>query len=397
MQWLEDRCQAQLQRAEAECLRRSRSVLSFQSATRLTQNGQSFLQFSSNDYLGLATAALDISLHSGAGASPLVSGYSEHHAHFESAMAQYLGFESALYFNSGFSANESVLRTCLNAKDVVFADKLNHASLIDGVRYSGAKSIRYVHLDMSMLEQRLRETEVPQGGRRWIVTDAVFSMDGHIAPLKEILALAEAYDAAIFVDDAHGFGVFGEGRGTISGLEIEPSKIDVLMVTCGKSLGVSGACILGKQVLIDYLVQECRAYIYSTAVPPFVLQACSARLEHLIHATEARRNLERLGSYLYGRLSELKSLFGYEIKDAEQIMHGFHHPVQPFIIGDAETVMELNTYLFSQGLVVGAIRPPTVPQGTARLRISLTAEHTIEDIDILIDAISEFFHFRTAS
>ncbi len=392
MQWLEQRCREQLQVVSEANLLRRRGVCEFQNAREMILGGILFLQFSSNDYLGFATAPSHLQNMAafGAGASPLVSGYSEDHAVFESAVADYLGFEASLYFNAGFAANEAVLRTCLTQKDVVFSDRLNHASLIDGVRYSDAKNIRYPHLNMDMLEHQLKEVKVPLGGRRWIVTDAVFSMDGHIAPLNDIVFLAQKYEAAVYVDDAHGFGVFGHGRGTVHGLGIDLEKIDVLMVTCGKALGAVGACILGKQVLIDYLVNACRAYIYSTAVPQVMLQVCSARLNRLRNAQRERQNLQQVGLYLYERLSELQTLFGYAIKANTQVLDGFHHPVQPLIIGQAQSVVALDQFLRKEGVYVGAIRPPTVPNGTARLRISLTAQHSVSDVDRLIDIITEF-------
>lgn len=388
--WLSKRCNLKIQKLQDQGQLRVRQPMDFISATHLKIEQRSFLQFASNDYLGLACEHKLAAGFSGAGASPLVSGYSSVHAAFEAELAAYLGFDAALYFNAGFTANESMLNLLLDKKDVVFSDKLNHASLIDGVLKSGARQYRYQHLDIADLERLLQTKPVPTGGQRWIISDTVFSMDGDIAPLVKIVALAKRYDAAVYFDDAHGFGVFGEGRGTCAALGIPPEDIDVLMVTCGKAMGVMGAVVLGSAPVILYAVQASRAYIYSTAVPPQVLQSCLYALRMMIHATDRRLRLQALSLYLSECLTDVAHEFGYQVKPVKAHCLGFIHPVQPLILGQLDTLAALNTWLLDQGILVGAIRPPTVPVGTARLRISLNSMHSHADIKVLCETIGAF-------
>lgn len=401
MQWLETFCQSRLAEIDIQGLTRQRLAVQNLNGRHYQINNQSYLQFASNDYLALAGRAFaglssswqnlnEPDFAQGAGASPLVTGFSPVHQAFEQAIARYLGFEAALYFNSGFSANEALLGTLVRKNDLVFADRLNHASLIDGVRHAGARHIRYKHLDLDDLERLLHQHQRADG-RLWIITDAVFSMDGDIAPLQDIQRLARRYGAALVIDDAHGFGVLGQGRGSCAEFDLDPCDVDLLTVTCGKALGVTGALVCGKQVVIDCLVQQSRSYIYSTAAPPMILQACLSSLQELQQAHRQRSHLAELGSVLAKELNVLALKVNRTTKEQDQNQFSMHHPVQPFIVGDIDELMALNTWLKSHGILVGAIRPPTVPKGTSRLRISLNAAHELADIHQLITTLTAFY------
>ena len=382
--------QDELDTRAAQGLLRHRCSLQSAQGTRVKVNGKSILSFSSNDYLGLADhpqllAALQAGTQQyglGAGASHLVSGHFSAHDELEQALAEFVGKPAALLFSSGYLANLGAVQALVGRNDRVFADKLNHASLNDAMLLSRAQVHRYRHNDMAHLAQLLGQ---PNNGRKLVITDAVFSMDGDLAPLLELLALCEQYDAWLLVDDAHGFGILGEqGRGSLfhhrdsSGLA---SPRIIYMATLGKAAGVSGAFIAAEQVVIDTLVQNARSYIYTTASLPALSCAVLASLRLLQKEEWRRTQLWKLVAQLRAGLIGLPWV----------LMHS-DTPIQPLLVGNNNVAVALSEALRTRGIWVPAIRPPTVPQGTARLRISLSAAHSEQDVAQLISALHELAH-----
>jgi len=337
--------------------------------------GQTYLNFSSNDYLGLSRAPeLIAALHRGAqqygvgsGASPLVTGYNEAHLALETKLCQITGFESALLFSSGFSANSTLCKTLFDKQDVVLADKLVHASIIDGLRDSGADFKRFLHNSTESAERLLAKNTVSA-----LITESVFSMDGDIAPISALSALCRAHNAWLIVDDAHGFGV--------SDIFNQPAAnlIDIQIVTFGKALGCQGAAILGSRELIAFLVSNAREYIYSTALSPANAALALAAVEHCEAHPELRQKLQR-------NISIFKQL----CQDADIPLLGSDTAIQPLIIGDAEQTLLVAQKLKAMGIWVGAIRPPTVPVGSARLRITLSASHSEAAIRRCVKGIAQ--------
>ncbi|MCX7672957.1 MAG: 8-amino-7-oxononanoate synthase [Thiobacillaceae bacterium] len=351
--------------------------------------GREYLSFASNDYLGLANhselvAEVQIAAgrHGvGAGAAHLLSGHHALHQALEAELAAFVGLPAALLFTCGYMANLGVVTALLGHHDAIFADRLNHASLTDAAILSRAQHHRYPHLDLAALERMLADSRARV---KMIATDAVFSMDGDLAPLPELLALAERYGAWLYVDDAHGFGVLGaEGRGSLEHhrLTLHPSPLPphpalIYMATLGKAAGVSGAFVAGSPELIDWLTQRARTHIYTTASPP-MLAAAVRRSLRLIRAGEQRR------AQLRGLIERLR-------RGAEGLpwrLRPSDTPIQPLIVGEDAAAVQLSEALRTRGLWVPAIRPPTVPEGTARLRISLSAAHREADIDRLLEAL----------
>lgn len=372
-------------RAAQGLLRRRRTLASAQ-GVRITVDGKSYLSFCSNDYLGLAShPKLIVALQQGAqqfgvgaGASHLVSGHFEAHQQFEAAFAEFVGKPAALAFSTGYMANLGVVQALVGRGDTVFADKLNHASLNDAMLLSRAEVKRYRHNDMAHLAGLLSQTK---SGRKLIITDAVFSMDGDIALVPELLALCEQYDAWLLLDDAHGFGVLGEqGRGVMANFKLASPRI-IYMATLGKAAGVSGACVAAEQVVIDTLLQNARSYIYTTASPPALSVALQASLQILREEDWRREKLQQLIAQLHEG-----------VRDLPWQMMASSTPIQPLLVGGNEAALSLSDGLRERGIWVPAIRPPTVPQGTARLRITLSAAHTEKDIDELLKALHELAH-----
>ena len=350
---------------------------------RIFWRNREFINFSSNDYLNLAgdprlakAAARAARRYGvGAGASPLISGYLPPVRHLERALAAWEGTEAALVFSSGFAANVGVVNTLAGPEDVIFSDELNHASLIDGCRLSSAQVRVYRHIDLEDLEALLIR-HGPAARRRIIVTDSVFSMDGDWAPLPEILKLAQKHDALLLVDEAHATGVLGEhGRGLtefLLGLECLAHSRLIKVGTLSKALGSQGGFVCGTRMLIEGLVNRCRPYIYSTGLAPPSAAAARRALRVVQEEPDRRRHLLALASVLRTRLQNL----GYSnMPSRSQIV--------PVIVGDASAAMELSARLAERGFLVPAIRPPSVPEGTSRLRISLTAGHTEDDVERL--------------
>ena len=385
----------QLQQAldalEAQGLRRRRRVAQSACATLMTADGQRLLCFNSNDYLGLAAdARVAAALHegvrlygAGSGASHLVSGHSKAHQLLEERLAElmapHLHQPGALYFSTGYMANLAVLSALASVApqhSEIFSDALNHASIIDGARLSRARVTVYPHVDLQALEQALRASAATQ---RIVVTDAVFSMDGDIAPLAELLALCERFGAWLVVDDAHGFGVLGEhGRGVLEHLQLCSEQI-VYMGTLGKAAGVSGAFVAAHATVIDWLVQRARTYIYTTAAAPALAHALQASLDILTgrEGRQRRAQLELLRHQLQG----LPLPAGWRQLPSAT-------PIQSVVIGRNAEVLAAAQSLEAKGLWVTAIRSPTVPVGTARLRITLSASHTHDDVARLRAALA---------
>ena len=371
-------------RAAAGLARSRRSVASAQGA-RVVVGCREVVAFASNDYLGLANhsavaaAARDAVGHwgVGAGASHLICGHASAHDALETEIAAFVRpgeIVRALTFSSGYLANLAILTALAGRGDAIFADRLNHACLNDGALLSRARFVRYAHGDVAALRSRLAGTPA---ARRLIATDAVFSMDGDIAPLPELLALADEFDAWLVVDDAHGFGVLGEGRGTLAHFGLRSERI-VAMGTLGKAAGVAGAFVVAHPAVIDTLAQTARSYLYTTAAPPLLAEATRAALA-LIRDDDARRtHLARLIAHWRKRAAALP----WRLGDSST-------PIQPIFVGDNAAASALAEALWQRGFWVPAIRPPTVPVGTARLRVSLSAAHTTADVDALVDALAD--------
>jgi 8-amino-7-oxononanoate synthase len=376
------------QRAGQRLSRRRRVVDSVQGA-RLTSDGRQMLHFGSNDYLGLASDPRVVAAAQqgaarygvGAGASHLVSGHFQPHDDLERELAAWVApcaNARALLFSTGYMANLGVVTALVGRADTVFGDRLNHACLNDAALLSRAEFIRYAHANVGELAARLAAS---RARRKLICTDAVFSMDGDLAPLPQLLELADAHDAWLVVDDAHGFGVLGEGhdagRGTLAHFELASERI-VYMGTLGKAAGVAGAFVAAHPAVIETLLQTARSYIYTTASPPLLASALAASLA-LMRSDNARR--DRLFA-LISRWRGMASTLRWPLLASTT-------PIQPLIIGDAGDALAVSEALWDRGIWVPAIRPPTVPSGSARLRITLSAAHCDADVDRLVAALAE--------
>jgi len=375
------RLQQGLAALKAEHLERRRLLLDGAQGTRVTVDGQRVISFCSNDYLGLAAdpslvaaahAALD-QCGVGAGAAHLISGHHRFHHDFETAFARFVGKPAALLFSTGYMANLAVLAALLNRKGEVFADKLNHASLVDAAQLSGASFTRYRHNDLAQLEGQLAASTALD---KVIAADLVFSMDGDIAPVDALLDLAERYDAWLYLDDAHGFGVLNGGRGGLTERARASGRV-IYLATLGKAAGVAGAAVAAHASAIDWLIQKARPYIYTTASPP-LLAACLLESLRQIEAGDARR--DRLRS----RIAQLREGLA-DLKPGELMPSAT--PIQPLVIGANADAARLSRALLQRGLLVPAIRTPTVPANTARLRITLSAAHSAADVAQLVEAL----------
>ncbi len=333
--------------------------------------GKSYINFSSNDYLGLAANSQLIAAAQaaaghwgvGSGAAHLVCGHFSAHEKFEYDFARFVGMPAALTFSTGYMANLGVIGALAGRGDAVFADKLNHASLNDACVLSRADFKRYPHGDMAVLDRLLTESTAQH---KLIVSDTIFSMDGDIAPLAELLALAERHDALLYLDDAHGFGVLGEGRGALAEYGLSSPRI-IYLATLGKAAGVSGAAVAAEQEIIDWLVNAARPYIYTTAAPPMLAETLSKSLE-LIEQEEWRRQ----------HLQRLVALFREELSDYSSRLLDSTTPIQPVLVESNTQALRMSAALKDAGFWVAAIRPPTVP--TPRLRVTLTATHSEADV-----------------
>lgn len=367
----------------ADQLERRRSVLDTPQGAHIRVNGQPVVSFCSNDYLGLAAdpalvAAAHAALDSGgvgAGAAHLITGHHRFHHDFETAFADFVGKPAALLFSTGYLANLGVVSALVNRHSEIFADKLNHASLVDAAQLSGARFTRYRHLELAQLDGLLAQSQATD---KLIVSDLVFSMDGDVAPVDALLDLAERHDAWLYLDDAHGFGVLNDGRGGLTPRTRACDRV-IYLATLGKAAGVAGAAVAAHPAVIDWLVNTARPYIYTTASPP-VLSACLLESLRQIETGQARR--ARLAGHVARLRAGLAPLSGGRLLASET-------PIQPWVVGDNAGVMRLSRALLQRGLLVPAIRTPTVPVGTARLRITLSAAHSDADISRLIEAMHD--------
>ncbi len=375
--------QTALEKREAEGLLRQRRLLDSPQAETIQTNSQQYLSFCSNDYLGLAnhpdlirtmqSAAGEAGV--GSGASNLITGHHRYHDMLEKQLAAFVQMPAALLFSTGYMANIGVLGALAGRGDAIFADKLNHACLNDGSYYSLADFHRFAHNDVAALEKLLKASEAK---RKIVAVDAVFSMDGDIAPLKEYLTLCEQYDAYLYIDDAHGFGVLGQhGQGTLNHLQLASPRI-TMMATLGKAAGVAGAFVAGEQVVIDYLIQTAKSYVYSTPAPPALSATLSKSVQLIEQGDALRTHLQHLIKTLKTQLKLSK----WQLMPSETA-------VQPLLIGSNLDALELSEYLQAKGILVPAIRPPTVPKNTARLRISLSAAHKEADVIQLAHVINQ--------
>lgn len=375
--------QRELDQRKTDGLLRQRRLLDSPQAEHIVANEQPYLSFCSNDYLGLANrpeliaamqkAAGDSGV--GSGASNLITGHHRYHDALEKQLAAFVELPAALLFSTGYMANIGVLGALTGRGDAIFADKLNHACLNDGAYFSHAEFQRYPHNDVAALEKLLQASTAKH---KLIAADAVFSMDGDIAPIPEYLALCEKYDAYLYLDDAHGFGVLGEhGKGSLNHFKVKSPRI-IMMATLGKAAGVAGAFVAGEQVVIDYLIQKAKSYVYSTPAPPALSATLSASVQLIEQGDDLRANLNRSIAYLKNNLK----LNQWQLMDSDT-------PIQPLVVGGNKEALALSEYLQTCGILVPAIRPPTVPVGTARLRISLSAVHTLDDMKKLVEAIHQ--------
>jgi 8-amino-7-oxononanoate synthase len=362
---------------------RQRRLLDSPQAEYIVANDKKYLSFCSNDYLGLANhpkliAAMQAAAGDsgvGSGASNLITGHHRYHDELEKKLAKFVDLPAALVFSTGYMANIGVISALMGRNDAVFADKLNHACLNEGAYLSRAEFHRFPHNDVVALEKLLKTSTAKH---KLIAADAVFSMDGDIAPIPKYLALCEQYDAYLYIDDAHGFGVLGEhGKGSLSHFNLASPRI-IYMATLGKAAGVAGAFVAGEQVVIDYLIQKANSYVYSTPAPP----ALSATLAVSVDLIEKGDDLRAHLQHLIATLKQSLQLKKWRLLPSETA-------VQPLVVGSNHTALALSEYLQKQGILVPAIRPPTVPVNTARLRISLSAAHNESDVLKLAEMLNQ--------
>jgi 8-amino-7-oxononanoate synthase len=376
--------QQELEQIKNSGLYRVTRLISGKQAARVQMNGSEVLMLCSNNYLGLADSPTLIQASveatqlygTSSGASRLVSGTMALHEELESEVASFKHTEASLIFNSGYAANTGLIAALVGRGDVIFSDRLNHASIIDGSLLSSAKIIRYPHNDTSALETLLKSHRGT--GRALIVTDAVFSMDGDIAPLREIVALKQAYNALLMVDDAHGSGVLGDqGKGTAELLQVA-GEIDINMGTFGKAMGSFGAYAAVSLELRELLINRARSFIFSTSLPPSVLAASMAAID-VVRSSEGKRLREQLKANAEHFRSLLKQA-GFTLPDGST-------QIIPILTGEAETTMRFSEMLLSEGIFAQGIRPPTVPAGSCRLRCTVMSTHSIQDLEWAADRI----------
>ncbi len=373
-----------LSQRKAKHLYRSRKILDGPQGAQIRIDNRTLLNFCSNDYLGLANHPEIIKAFQqaanthgvGSGASHLVNGHSRFHHDLEIALAEFTGRERALLFSTGYMANLGALGALMGKGDAVFQDRLNHASLLDAGLLSGARSQRYHHADMESLQRILTASK---SNRKLIVSDGVFSMDGDLAPVACMAKLAASEGAWLMIDDAHGLGCIGKGgRGTLSQLSLSSTDVPVLVGTLGKAFGTAGAFVAGSEELIETLIQYSRTYIYTTALPSAVAAATIVSLK-LVESEHWRRK----------KLAMLVCRFRNGMKTLPLQLMQSETAIQPVLIGDTEKALKFSEQLLKAGILVSAIRPPTVPDNTARLRVTISASHSEEHIDILLDAFAD--------
>ncbi|MEW8017947.1 MAG: 8-amino-7-oxononanoate synthase [Candidatus Thiodiazotropha endolucinida] len=372
-----------LQKRRHDGLYRSRRVVSTAQQPELVVDGKRVIAFCSNDYLGLANhpevveamqrAAGNYGV--GSGAAHLITGHSNSHHRLEEALAEYTGRPRALLFSTGYMANIGVISALLKQGDRLFEDRLNHASLLDAGQLTRARMQRYRHADPESLRSQLKGSEE---GQALIATDGVFSMDGDLAPLPSLVELARRHQAWLMVDDAHGLGVLGEeGGGILSHFDLDSDDVPILMGTLGKGFGTYGAFVAGSEELIETLIQHARSYIYTTAPPAALAEATLVSLR-----------LARQETWRRERLQDLIARFRQSVRQIGLPLLDSMTPIQPILAGSSHQAVAWSRLLEKQSVLVSAIRPPTVPDGSARLRITLSANHTDRQLDRLLDALS---------
>ena len=378
------RAQARVAERAAAGLRRVVREVEHADGVHLRIDGRDLTSFASNDYLGLAQHAEVVRAMQeaanrwgvGSTAAHLLGGHRGPHAQLEREVAAWLGYESALLFSTGYLANLGVIAGLMERGDVCVQDKLNHACLIDGAKLAGCELRRYPHNDV---DAAARQLDAAADAPKLLATDGVFSMDGDLAPLPELAALARERDVPLLVDDAHGFGVLGpDGQGSPEHLGLSARDVPLRMVTLGKAVGCAGALVLGSRDLIDALVQFARPFVYSTAMPPAVAAATSAAIAIIRREPERRAHLQALIARFRAGAMQL----GYTLMDSVT-------PIQPLWIGDTDAAVALSNALMQRGCYVPAIRPPTVPSGSARLRVTLSAAHTAAQVDELLQTLND--------
>ncbi len=372
------RIESALAERKTQGLNRSMNVVFAGNQSVLEHEGRRYINFSSNDYLGLANdQALvrawqqGLSVYgSGSGASPMVTGFSAAHSNLEAALTEWLGYDRAILFGSGFSANQALLFTLLEKSDVLIQDRLNHASLMEAGALSPAKMKRFKHNDIEHLKSLINSED-----NHLVVTEGVFSMDGDCAPLADIAEVVRSHDAWFAVDDAHGIGVLGQSGG--GSCELAAVKPEILIVTFGKAFGMSGAAILCDHATGDFLTQFARHHVYSTAMPP----AQAYALTHAVSMVQEQ-------SWRREKLTELSEVYRDSLSDVEGFVET-QTSIKPFVIGESDLALRVAGACRQNGIWVTAIRPPTVPKGTSRLRITLTANHTNEQVKTLSMALKQ--------
>ncbi|WP_370606058.1 8-amino-7-oxononanoate synthase [Solemya velum gill symbiont] len=375
---------ARLLQRKKDGLYRHRRIIESPQSTEIMCDGKKLLSFCSNDYLGLAN---DVRIKhaftrgiehwgNGAGAAHLITGHTSAHHQLEEELAEWLGRESALLFSTGYMANSGIINALMGRGDIVIEDRLNHASLIDGGLNSGAQMVRFPHADTDAAEQKLLDHK---GKHALLATDGVFSMDGDIAPLQKLANASRKHNALLLVDDAHGIGVLGnKGRGSLDREGLSQQDVPLLMGTLGKGFGVFGAFVAGPELLIETIIQDARSYLFTTAAPAAMAEANRAALRCVMEDQWRRDKL----AVLISRFRSGAEQLGLNLMPSET-------PIQPVLVGEADKALSMSQALEEQGLLVTAIRPPTVPRNSSRLRVTLSANHEETDIDKLLDAFEQ--------
>lgn len=373
-----------LENLKQQGLYRSRRIIDSPQGTELIIDGKKLLNFCSNDYLGLANHPKVIAAFKqatdkygvGSGSAHLICGHSSAHHALEEELAFFTGYDRILLFSTGYMANMGVISALLGKNDLVLEDKLNHASLLDGGLLSGATFKRYLHADIANLQAKLNRAEVQ---RTLIVSDGVFSMDGDLAPIPELIKVANETQAALMIDDAHGLGVLGEnGGGVVEHFGCGLEDVPILVGTLGKAFGTAGAFVAGSEELIETLIQKARTYIYTTAMPAAIAEATRASLQLVMKENWRREKLKALIKQFRCGATQL----GLNLMASDT-------PIQPLLIGDSQQAVLLSRQLLELGFLVSAIRPPTVPQGKARLRFTFSANHQAKEVDLLLSALEK--------
>ena len=381
---LNTKLKLELDARKAEHLYRSRKVLESPQSVDSIINGKKVLSFCSNDYLGLANHPDVITAFKkaadqygvGSGSAHLVSGHSAEHHALEEELAAFMGCERTLLFSTGYMANLGIVSALCDRHSEIYEDKLNHASLLDAALLSRAKRFRFPHLDINSLEQRLIDSS---STNKYIISDGVFSMDGDLARLKQMVILSEKNNATLMIDDAHGIGVLGKkGKGIVEHFSLDDKQVPILVGTLGKAFGTAGAFVAGSEELIETLIQKSRSYIFTTAMPAAVAAATRKSLQLLEKENWRRDKLQTL----IGQFRKGASELGLELLDSIT-------PIQPIIIGSSEKALTLSEKLLEKNILISAIRPPTVAEGTARLRVTFSAMHTEKHVDKLLTVLKE--------